>query len=213
MASGTPSLNPPLVTVGSARLLVHENAIGAVISGFKTARPDLFLVGSFNVPDPKPPINLPKPGGGASVLDYRFEITDFGFDISPADQVINGFADPFTLSSQQVAVYLGVAIDLAGSIPQKWSERLVLMIWVNAQLNAIQDDALTFSILDARVALDQVNNVALLSIFSHLLVDFLSTTIGALKIPIKFPMGQLGTIAATAVTLGLDALDVQAVLS
>jgi hypothetical protein len=192
---------------------MHENAIGAIISGYKIAKPDLFVVGSFNVPSPKPPIDVPKPGGGTTAIEYRFEITKFGCDVSPADQTFDAFADPFALASQQIGIYVSVALDLAGSAPQNWAERIILMIWVEVQANPIQHDILTFSIKDTRVAIDQVQNAALLSIFSHLLTDYLSTVISDIKVPVNFPLGQLGSLTATTVTLGLDALDVQAQLS
>jgi hypothetical protein len=211
--NSTPSLEPPIVQNGSARLILHENVIGTFFAGYKRAMPQLFVIGSFQVSSPRPPIQLPKPGGGTTSLNYRFELIDFDADISPNDKTINGFKDKFNLGSQQAALYFAIRIDLAGDVPHQWTARLVLYVWVEVQANAIVDYSISFQVLDSDVKMDDVANSALLSFLSHLLTDYLGSLVSAVRIQLKLDLGDLGTISVSALDLKLDSMDVQLTLA
>src|SRR5262249_49092565 len=178
----TPSLNPPLVTSGSVRLLLHENVLGAVFAGYKKLMPDLFVIGSYSVTKPVAPISLPKPGGGTAYVDYHFELTKFGFDIVPNDQTFDGFADPFNLSANQVALYAQIVMDFKGTHPKPWSDRVVIRAWFQCEMQPISRGIVSFSLKDVRVSIDNLTNASLTHIIDMILLDYLDTLVGQIKL-------------------------------
>jgi hypothetical protein len=207
--SNTPSLTPPLVTSGSARLLLHENVLGALFVGYKRAQPDIFRSGSMDVSVPNPPIAISKPGGGTAYLDYRVELVSFGFDIVPADQTFDGFVDPFSLSSNQVALYASIIADFRGKVPVDWSDRITVRAWLQCQLGWTEGDV-SFSLEAVRVSIDQLENSSLLHIINMVLSDVLDAFVVHIKIPTSMPLGELGRLSITSLQLHLNSIDCSA---
>ena len=209
--ANTPSLNPPLVTSGSGRLLLHENVLGALFVGYKLARPDLFIRGSMNVDQPTPPLAIPKPGGGTAYLDYRVELASFGFDIVPADQTFDGFSDPFGLSSNQTALYTSIKADFQGHVPVEWSDRIVVRAWLQCEL-AWTSNQISFALKGVQVSIDGLTNSSFLHIINMVLTDVLNSFILYINVPTSMPLGDLGNLSIASLQLHLDSVDCSALI-
>lgn len=211
----TPSVDPPIAVRDNARLLAHEAAVGAILSGLKKARPELFLFGSFNV-DPKDkrdPIRIPNPTGvGPDVfLNYRIELSDLAFDIAPADITVDNFPDPFNLVPGTGAIFAAVTLDLAGDPTTAWQIRIVARLWLECKVSLGSDGWLDLSLLDASIQIDQVLNSTLLAALNHILHDYLATVVPKYRVPVT-PLvdSDWFSVVPTAVQLQLDAIDLSA---
>lgn len=204
--ANTPSLAPPLVTSSSARLLLHENVLGALFIGFKKARPDLFVCGSTGVSNPTPPIAISKPGGGTAYLNYKVELTSFGFDVVPTDQSFDEFANPFDLSSDQIALYASIAADFEGEVPVEWSDRIVVRAWLRCQLTWTPSQ-ISFTLEAVQVAVDQLANPSMLHVINMILSDVLDAFVVYVKIPTSIPVGDLGSLSVDSLQLHLNCVD------
>ncbi|TIQ28742.1 MAG: hypothetical protein E5X48_31020 [Mesorhizobium sp.] len=213
MVSSTPSLTPPIVTAGNARLLLHENIIGAIFFGLKRLSPNLFLIGSFNVPNPVSPIVLPKPGGGELRVNYRIELSTFGADITPSDQVFDGFSNPFYLAGDELAIYTAIIFDFAGNPPSTWSDRLLIRTWLKLRVKLLSSGQLTFSLIDVNIAIDDIKNSSLIHIINMILLGLLDTWALTVSVPVNLPLGDFARLNVSAVSLALDALDASAVVT
>jgi hypothetical protein len=209
--ANTPSLTPPLVTAGSARLLLHENVLGTLFIGYKKARPDLFVRGSTGVINPTPRIAISKPGGGTAYLDYRVELMSFGFDIVPADQTFEGFGDPFNLSSNQIALYASINADFSGKVPVGWSDRVLVRAWLRCQMAWTPSD-ISFKLEAVQVSIDQLTNSSVLHVINMLLSDVLDAFIIYINVPTSMPLGDFGSLSVDSLQLHLDSVDASAVL-
>jgi hypothetical protein len=167
----------------------------------------LFTAGTFGVPSPLPTLTIPTPGGGTLKLDYRFELLNFGFDIVPSDQTFDGFADPFQLADDQGALYAQVQLDLKGSAPTAWSDRLIVYAWIQCQLSQSPPGTLSFSVVSTQVRMDKVSNSSLYHILDMLLTGYLTNAVGTIKLPLGISVGALGEIKIAGLRLHLDSID------
>lgn len=190
---------------------MHENILAALFVGYKKVKPDLFVTGSFNVAHPVPPIALPKPGGGTAYLDYRFELASFGFDIVPADQVFDSAADPFNLALNEAALYARVSMNFAGKHPAPWADGFDVFTWIKLSMH-LSGGAVSFSLQDVQVAINNANNSSLLHVLNRLLADYLDSLVVMIKLPVALPLGALGSMSVSTVSLRLDSVDISATL-
>lgn len=187
----TPSIDPPLAPSSDARLLVHQGVLSSVIRGLHASRPWLFIYGSFDIPKygtKKNPIELPAPNGGAVILlNYRIELAELEVDLAPSDLSVGGFANPFALASEEVAIYATVFLDVAGEPSTLWRDRVTVRAWIRCDLPPIHQGIITFRLTDVRVEIDGMNNHPLANILNHIFHDYFGTIIPKFE----FPIGNL----------------------
>ncbi|HKQ49880.1 MAG TPA: hypothetical protein VJZ71_17535 [Phycisphaerae bacterium] len=215
--NGTPVTDPPVVLHGDARLLLHEDAIGAILHGLRIAHPKLFVFGSFDVPlgEVRPPISIPTPHNAPPVIvNYRVDISEVHVDLPPASADYHSFPNPHVLQNQEAALFSRIIIDLAGDPPSTWREQFALLVWMHTALTSLTDEGIIFRLLRVALRIVNVQDLGILNACTHILNQYLASAVVAVRVPIGRVMNSK-VFGATLddIALQLNAGDVQVSIS
>jgi hypothetical protein len=208
----SPLIDPPIVDARELRLLCDQDGLSAILSGFRLARPDIFIHGSFDTTPASPPLSLAIPFDGQMVINYRIELDELAIDLPPSDKTFHGFPNPFTLASQEAALFSHILIDIAGNPATAWREEVVIDAWLRVKMLPLQTDGtLVFELTDAMVQIPGVMLPALVHIANHVLHSYLQAAVPQVRVPVgNMLKSDIAVIQLQDIGLGLNAVDVHA---